>query len=106
MLKTGLDKLTKQSMEDAPEDAKWVQSVKNTVNGTVDVLENIKSKGNGIKLLDDADVEQVEVDVQVPDPWIRVTAWENGAADSGVPFDKSYYMKHPDGSVEYRFWPT
>lgn len=103
MRKPGLPKLTNQNMEDAPE-AKWVDSVKSTVNVAVQEIEQVRSENQGIKLLENADVELVEVEVQVPDPWITVgvtagaPAYLNGwAAESGCSF-----YKGPDGVVEVR----
>lgn len=104
MRKPGLPKLTNQNMEDAPE-AKWVDSVKSTVNVAVQEIEQVRSEAHGIKLLENADVELVEVDVQVPDPWITVgvtpgaPAYQNGWADESF----VGFYKGPDGVVEFRY---
>lgn len=95
MPKPGLPRLTKQNMEGAPEE-KWVDSVKMTVNSTVDQIELIRSERGGIDLLSDANVEQVEFDVEVPDPWI------NGELVNSYTGNLRY-MKHPNGVVETRF---
>lgn len=104
--KPGLPRLTKQSMEGAP-DEKWVESVMTNANMTADEIERVRSKDSGIKLLENADVELHEVEIKVPDPWLRVSAsaWTGGTLDQTAPYDKSYYMKRPDGVVEYRLFP-
>ena len=82
-------------MEGAPEE-KWVDSVTNTVNSAVDQIELIRSERGGIDLLTEANVEQVEVDVEVPDPWTTGTL-VNGYGGT------LKFMKHPNGVVETRF---
>lgn len=93
--KPGLPKLTKISMEDAPDDTKWVESVKGTVNVAIQEIEHLRSEDRGLKLLDSADVDMSEFDVQVPDPWIYPTL------TSGSPgATRNRYMKHKGGVVE------
>lgn len=96
MRKPGLPKLTKQNMEDAPEE-QWVESIKGTVNVAVQEIEKTRSENHGIKLLDSADVELVEIEVQVPDPWIQMTPLTGGWTDAG---GGNWYHKMPDGLVE------
>lgn len=102
MRKPGLPKLTKQSMEDAPEDTKYIESIKQTVNVAVQEIEQLRSASHGIDLLSNANVEQVEVDVQMPDPWIVVgytpgaPSFQNGWMQN----DDCVFSKSPDGVVE------
>lgn len=98
--KPGLPKLTKQNTEDAPQDTRYFEAVKTTLNSTIEEVEKIRSEQSGIKLLQNADVEMIDVDVQVPDPWIPVTAFDNGYAENN-PNNK--YYKGPDGVVELHF---
>lgn len=95
MRKPGLPKLTKQNMDDAPEDTKWVESIKSTVNVSVQEIEKIRESDHGLKLLESSDVEVAEFDVQVPDPWSTLTLQS--------PWTGTYkYTKKPDGMVEHR----
>ena len=101
--KPGLPKLTRHNTEDAPEDTKWFESVRQTVNESVRNIEDIRSTDRGIKLLQGADVEMVEVDVQAGDPWTKVAnaGFLNGWVQDVDPGFK--YMKGADGRVEIRF---
>lgn len=86
-------------MEDAPEDTKWVESIKGTVNGAVQEIENIRSLDHGIELLKSSDVEMSEFDVQVPDLWSElalITPWTGTLK----------YTKHLGGMVEIRLSVT
>lgn len=100
--KPGLPKLTKQNMEGAPEE-RYIDSIKSTMNVTVQEIEKLRSDTKGIKLADSANVEVAEFDVQAPDPWISVadaslsSGW---VAAAGAPGFK--YMKAPGGQVEAR----
>lgn len=82
-------------MEGAPEE-RWVDAVKSVVNGAVDQIEAVRSQGQGIELLKNADVEEVELDVEVPDPWVTGTL-VNGYGGT------LKYMKSPSGVVEVNF---
>lgn len=93
--KPGLPRLTKSSLEDAPEEA-WVGSVSSAVNQIADSVDLIRSNSAGIKLLQNADVEMHEIVVQVPDPWKVVTSFTNGWAQN----NETAYYKGYDGVVE------
>lgn len=94
--KPGLPKLTKQNMESAPEET-WVEAVKTTVNVAVEEIDHIRSIDGGIKLLENANVELVDLEVQVPDPWTTVTTFANSWI-AGPRLNR--YRKGPDGVVE------
>lgn len=107
MRKPGLPKLTRQNMEGAPEE-RWVDSVKTTANESARQIEQLRSADHGVKLLENADVELVEVEVQVPDPWIKVSTtagaptFQNSWTNYGGGYTVAAFMKHPDGSVEIK----
>lgn len=105
--KVGLQKLTKQNMEDAPEDTIWVESVKSTVNTAIQRLEDIRGE-NGINLIHDANVQESDITVQVPDPWIKVgvtagaPSFKNGWIDFSAAVSDTRFYKDDDGVVEVR----
>lgn len=105
--KPGLSRLTRQNMDDAPDDARWVEAIKSVVNETARRVEDIRSEGSGISLISNADVEVAEVDVQMPDPWIKVgvttnaPAFKNAWADASASSFTRFY-KDDDGVVEIR----
>lgn len=94
MTKPGLPKLTKQNMEDAPEESKYIESIKLTVNSSAQAIEDLRAN-RGIKFLENADVEAVEMEIQTPDPWLEATV-------NGPWVGTLKYMKRDDGVVEIR----
>lgn len=89
----GLVRLTGASLSSAP-DEPWVKMIQASVNSIVDAQELGTSK---IKLLSGTDVEIREITVQVPDPWIEVTSFDNGWGTLG---DGTWYRKDHYGLVE------
>lgn len=91
-------RLTDANMEDAPE-AQHMESIRSAVNQLVDETEKARGRADkGIRLLESADVEQAEFDIQVPGPFTNITFAGTWADPVGA--KTSVWMKHPNGLVE------
>lgn len=105
-IKPDIPRLTDRNMTGAPTQ-KYVGSIQQSVNLLADHVERIAGQPQQINLLANANVELVELTVQVPDPWIKVgttgaPAFQNSWTNYNLGFSEASFMKHPDGTVEVK----
>lgn len=91
-----LRRIANSDLESAP-DEPWVESLADATNKLVDHA-SAPDKPMFIKLLQQADLELIEFDAQVPDPWYKIgtspaPSFQNSYTGSGQ------YMKGYDGEV-------